>query len=83
MDVSDETGFLSPFSAGVPPDNLNFKICTFTNLIFSNLVSSILHKHLSFLKLGLEEDFKSHNVLALLLPGKIHIPKFTFSKRTP
>ena len=79
MDASDGTGSLSPFSAGVPPDNLNLKICTSIPLVFANFVSKILHKHLSFLKLGLEEDFKSHNVLAFLLPGKIHIPKFTFS----
>ena len=58
---------------------LNSTFSTFTNLIFTNLVSNISHKHLGFLELGLEEDFESHNVLALLLTGKIHIPKFTFS----
>ena len=84
MDASDETGSQSPFSAGATPDDLGLKNHSLSPISFFNFFSiSLFCKNLSFLELGLEEDLEGHNVLALLLPGKIHIPKFTFSKRTP
>ena len=77
MGASDGTESRSPFSAGAPPDNLSLASPTFSNLVFLQKFLSILH--LSLLELGLEEDLEGYNVLALFLPGQIHIPKFTLS----
>ena len=47
--------------------------------VFANFCILKIKTHLSLLQLGLEEDLEGHNVLALFLPGQIHVPEFTLS----